>query len=57
MENRQQYLLGAKDGEPVQIAAQLHLESCGMGMPVIRSWQLLKTLPVNSVIWVTSSHP
>ncbi|NOZ05903.1 MAG: hypothetical protein GXP41_06065 [Chloroflexi bacterium] len=57
MEHIEQHLLAAKDGEPVQIAAELHLESCGMGMPVIRSWQLLKTLPVNSVMLVTSSHP
>ena len=36
-----------------------HIESgaCGMGMPVIRSWQAMKKLSIGNVLQLTSSHP
>lgn len=34
----------------------INLKDCGMGMPVIRSWQELKKLPVGGVLHVSSSH-
>lgn len=36
---------------------QLELGDCGMGMPVIRSWQALKPQPAGTVLRVSSSHP
>jgi len=41
------------------IPADQHLElgTCGMGMPVIKSWQMLKTMPLGSVLHITSAHP
>ncbi len=35
----------------------LELGDVGMGMPVIRSWQALKRLPVGAILHVSSSHP
>ena len=34
----------------------IELGDCGMGMPVIRAWQALKTLPVGGVLHMSSSH-
>ena len=36
---------------------ELELGTCGMGMPVIRSWQALKPLPAGSLLRVSSAHP
>jgi hypothetical protein len=36
---------------------RIDLGSAGMGMPVIRSWQALKNLPLGGVLHVSSSHP
>ncbi len=37
----------------------MHLElgHCGMGMPVIRSWQAIRQLPVGGILRMSSSHP
>lgn len=37
----------------------MHLElgNCGMGMPVIRSWQAIQRLPVGGILHMSSSHP
>jgi len=36
---------------------QIELGSCGMGMPVIRSWQALKELPIGGILKTSSGHP
>ena len=36
---------------------RIDLGDCGMGMPVIRSWQALKKMPLGAVLLVSSSHP
>jgi hypothetical protein len=36
---------------------QIETGDCGMGMPVIRSWQALRKLPIGSVLHLISSHP
>lgn len=40
-------------------SVDLHIETgdCGMGMPVIRSWQAMKKLSIGNVLQLTSSHP
>ncbi len=43
--------------EIVRADAEIDLGDTGMGMPVIRSWQRLKGLPLGAVLKVTSSHP
>mgnify|MGYP003971661069 CR=1 FL=1 len=37
----------------------LHIDTgrCGMGMPVIRSWQALRNLPIGGVLQLSSAHP
>jgi len=35
----------------------IELGDCGMGMPVIRSWQALKNQPPGTVLQASSSHP
>ena len=37
--------------------AHIELGDCGMGMPVIRSWQAMRKLPAGSILHVSSSHP
>lgn len=37
--------------------ARIDLGDCGMGMPVIRSWQAIKQLPIGGTLHVSSSHP
>jgi len=36
---------------------QIELGTCGMGMPVIRSWQAIKTLPMGGILKTSSAHP
>ena len=37
--------------------AEIALGDCGMGMPVIRSWQAMARLNPGQVLRVSSSHP
>ncbi|MDC0479984.1 hypothetical protein OAN76_00700 [Candidatus Marinimicrobia bacterium] len=36
---------------------QIELGTCGMGMPVIRSWQALKDIPIDGILKTSSAHP
>ncbi len=35
----------------------LQLGDCGMGMPVIRTWQAIRKVNVGEIVLVSSSHP
>jgi len=37
--------------------AEIELGDCGMGMPVIRSWQAMAKLTPGQILRVFSSHP
>lgn len=41
----------------MQIKLKIQLGDCGMGMPVIRTWQAMKKLSVGEVLQMSSSHP
>ncbi len=41
----------------IQADQHLELGTCGMGMPVIKSWQALKKMPIGSILHVSSAHP
>lgn len=43
----------------INYQVDMHIETgdCGMGMPVIRSWQAIKKLPLGGILQLTSSHP
>jgi len=41
----------------IKVDAHIETGDCGMGMPVIRSWQAMKKLSIGSVLQLTSSHP
>lgn len=38
-------------------ALYIELGDCGMGMPVFRSWQAIRTIGLGEVLHVSSSHP
>ena len=40
-----------------EIELKIQLGECGMGMPVIRTWQAMKKLAVGDVLQMSSSHP
>jgi len=41
----------------MEIELKIQLGDCGMGMPVIRTWQGMKKLAVGEVLQMSSSHP
>ena len=41
----------------MEIELKIQLGDCGMGMPVIRTWQAMKKLAVGEVLQMSSSHP
>ncbi len=41
----------------MKVGERIELGDCGMGMPVIRTWQALKKQPIGGIIWLTSTHP
>ncbi|MDH4248908.1 MAG: hypothetical protein OEW39_13960 [Deltaproteobacteria bacterium] len=41
----------------MEFHADIALGDCGMGMPVIRSWQAINKLSLGQVLRVSSSHP
>ena len=41
----------------MEIELKIQLGDCGMGMPVIRSWQALKKLAMGDILQISSSHP
>jgi len=41
----------------MEIELEIQLGECGMGMPVIRTWQAMKKLAVGDVLQMSSSHP
>ena len=41
----------------MDIKVKIQLGDCGMGMPVIRSWQAMKKLSMGDVLQMSSSHP
>jgi len=41
----------------MKVDAHIETGDCGMGMPVIRSWQVMKKLSIGNVLQLTSSHP
>jgi hypothetical protein len=41
----------------MKIKSNIQLGDCGMGMPVIRTWQAMKKLVVGDILQVSSSHP
>lgn len=43
--------------EPKSCDASIELGDTGMGMPVFRSYQVIRGLPVGAVLHVSSSHP
>jgi TusA-related sulfurtransferase len=40
----------------MEIELKIQLGDCGMGMPVIRTWQAMKKLAVGEVLQISSSH-
>ena len=44
---------------PLGIRHTVHLElgDCGMGMPVIRTWQAMGKLNPGEIVQLSSSHP
>ena len=41
----------------IKVDAHIETGDCGMGMPVIRSWQAMKKLSIGNILHLTSSHP
>ena len=41
----------------MKVNLNIQLGDCGMGMPVIRTWQAMKKLVVGDILQVSSSHP
>jgi TusA-related sulfurtransferase len=41
----------------MKIKVKIQLRDCGMGMPVIRTWQAMKKLAVGDILQMSSSHP
>ncbi|MCH8327196.1 MAG: hypothetical protein IID15_01560 [Candidatus Marinimicrobia bacterium] len=44
------------DASHITPDAEIHLGGCGMGMPVIRTWQALKNLPPGGILHMSSAH-
>ena len=41
----------------MEIELKIQLGNCGMGMPVIRTWQAMKKLVKGDILQISSSHP
>ena len=41
----------------MEIELKIQLGDCGMGMPIIRTWQAMNKLAKGDVLQVSSSHP
>jgi len=41
----------------MEIQLKIQLGNCGMGMPVIRTWQAMNKLATGEVLQMSSSHP
>ncbi len=41
----------------MKVKLSIQLGACGMGMPVIRTWQAMKKLAKGDVLQMSSSHP
>ena len=41
----------------MEIELKIQLGDCGMGMPVIRTWQAMKKLVKGDILQISSSHP
>ena len=41
----------------MKIGLKIQLGDCGIGMPVIRTWQAMKELAVGEVLQMSSTHP
>ena len=46
-----------KHSDAMQPTVHLELGDCGMGMPVIRTWQAIKKLKLGEILQLSSSHP
>ena len=46
-----------KHGDAMHPTVHLELGDCGMGMPVIRTWQSIKKLNPGEILQLSSSHP
>ncbi len=44
------------DASHIKPDVDIDLGPCGMGMPVIRTWQALKNLPPGGVLHMSSAH-
>ena len=47
----------SKHGDVMHPTVHLELGDCGMGMPVIRTWQAIKNLNPGEILQLSSSHP
>ena len=43
--------------DAMHLTVHLELGYCGMGMPVIRTWQSIKKLNPGEILQLSSSHP
>ncbi|MEO1838414.1 MAG: hypothetical protein ABGY12_04425 [Candidatus Lambdaproteobacteria bacterium] len=41
----------------MNVKQSIQLGDCGMGMPVIRTWQAMKKLVKGDILQISSSHP
>ena len=46
-----------KHADAMHPSFHLELGDCGMGMPVIRTWQAIKKLNPGEILQLSSSHP
>ena len=46
-----------KHADAMHPSVHLELGDCGMGMPVIRTWQAIKKLNPGEILQFSSSHP
>jgi hypothetical protein len=57
MRTLKQYQLKSSSRMSMKIKVKIQLGDCGMGMPVIRTWQAMKKLAVGDILQMSSSHP
>ena len=53
---KEHYLI-PKHGDAMHPTVHLEFGDCGMGMPVIRTWQAIKKLNPGEILQLSSSHP
>ena len=46
-----------KHADAMHPKVHLQLGDCGIGMPVIRTWQAIKKLKLGEILKLSSSHP